>query len=121
MGELKNKLAKGFFWMFLGGFLVQVVQFISKIFLARWISPEDFGVVYFAISIITFAGFFQDIGLSSALVQRIKNVEDAFNSTSIFVFIVSAVVSSIIFLSAFRAHVPITINTTKKMEKELSA
>lgn len=98
MNETKKIVVKGFFWMFLAGLFVNIVQFLSKIILARLLTPAEFGVVSIAISIVAFTGFFQDLGLSSALIQRKTNIEESFNSVLIFVTIVGSILSIILFL-----------------------
>lgn len=98
--SIKKIVVKGFFWMFLAGILVNVTQFIIKIILARLLSPSDFGIMAIAISIISFVGFFQELGLSTALVQRKKDVEEAFNTVFVFMVFASIFYAVIIFLAS---------------------
>jgi len=47
--NLKQKTIKGFFWVALSNFIVQSVQFITKIILARILMPVDFGIIALAL------------------------------------------------------------------------
>ena len=89
--NLKRIVVKGFFWMFLAGLIVNSIQFLAKILLARWLNPADFGVVAIVISIVGVLAFFQDLGLGTTLIQRKTDIDESFNS----VFIFTAFLSSI--------------------------
>ena len=61
------------------GFLQAVrvlCQFGSVVVLSRLLSPSEFGVVAMAAPVISFAGLFQDLGLSQATVQK-RGVDEA--------------------------------------------
>jgi lipopolysaccharide exporter len=47
-----------------------VSQFLQIIFLARWLSPAEFGLAAVAVSVAGFLQGFCDLGLTNALVQR---------------------------------------------------
>lgn len=50
-----------------------VMQFISTAFLARMLSPSDYGIIAMVVAVTAFAAIFQDLGLSAATVQS-KNL-----------------------------------------------
>lgn len=50
-----------------GGFLLTMV---SAVVLARLLTPQDFGLVAMIAPLLTFMGFFRDLGLSTATVQQ---------------------------------------------------
>lgn len=55
-------------------FLLQIVAFIATFFLTIFLSPATFGVFYVVSAIISFLGYFSDIGLAAALVQKKEEV-----------------------------------------------
>jgi len=108
-GSIKKIVVKGFFWMFLAGILVNLVQFAIKIFLARLLSPQDFGIMAIIISLVSFVSFFQDLGLGTALVQRKDKVQESFNSVFVFVTFLGVIFSSIFVL--FSKNIAYFFNT----------
>ncbi|MFY7943266.1 MAG: lipopolysaccharide biosynthesis protein [Crocinitomicaceae bacterium] len=86
--SLRSKTIKAFSWDFLGRIVTQVSSFIVSIFLARLLSPEEFGLVAMALAFISISSVFIDIGFSAALIQK----QDATDKTysSIFYFNVAA-------------------------------
>ncbi|MCX6271664.1 MAG: lipopolysaccharide biosynthesis protein [Bacteroidetes bacterium] len=84
MENLKKKSIHGFFWSFTGKLASQTVGFIVSIFLARLLSPEDFGLIAMVTVVIAISSSFVDLGLGLALIQR-KEVEDRHYS-SVFIF-----------------------------------
>jgi PST family polysaccharide transporter len=51
-------------------FLLQVIAFIATFLLTIFLSPQIFGVFYVVSAIINFLGYFSDIGLAAALIQK---------------------------------------------------
>lgn len=60
--------------------LRQTFNFVTSIFLARLLTPEEFGLVGMSMVFIAFAEVFIDVGFSSALIQNQKNSELTYNS-----------------------------------------
>jgi len=73
--SLQKKSFKAFYWDFSGKIAGQLVAFIVSIFLARLLSPADFGLLAMVNVIIAFSNIFLDLGLSVALVQK-ANIRD---------------------------------------------
>jgi O-antigen/teichoic acid export membrane protein len=86
--SFKLQTIKAFSWDFLGRILTQISSFIVSIFLARLLSPEEFGLVAMALAFISISSVFIDIGFSAALIQK-QDVTDKTYS-SIFYFNVAA-------------------------------
>lgn len=78
--SLKVKSAKGFAWNFGGTLLQQGIIFIISIFLARLLTPAEFGLVGMAMAFIAICQVFIDIGFTSALIQRQDNTNLTFSS-----------------------------------------
>jgi len=51
-------------------FLLQVIAFAATFLLTIFLSPQIFGVFYVVSAIINFLGYFSDIGLAAALIQK---------------------------------------------------
>lgn len=57
-------------WSVAGTVLRLASQLIAQIVLARIIGPEQYGIFAICVVVVSFAGFFADAGIASALVQR---------------------------------------------------
>lgn len=68
--SLKRQAFKATLWSGLDIFLRQGVQFITSIFLARLIAPEQFGVMALLMVFTGIAGVFADSGFAAALIQK---------------------------------------------------
>lgn len=55
-------------------FILQIVAFSATFLLTLFLPPEIFGVFYVVSAIISFLGYFSDIGLAAALVQKKEEV-----------------------------------------------
>ena len=82
---MNNNLIKssafGVLWTGISQFFSQGFHFIVIIILARLLYPEDFGIVGMAAIFTGFISRFNELGLSSALIQR-KDVNEMHLSTS---------------------------------------
>ena len=55
-------------------FLLQIIAFGSTFLLTIFLTPSVFGVFYVVSAIIAFLGYFSDIGLAAALIQKKEDV-----------------------------------------------
>lgn len=55
-------------------FILQVIAFGATFLLTLFLTPETFGIFYVVSAIISFLGYFSDIGLAAALVQKKEEV-----------------------------------------------
>lgn len=69
MDSVYKEIQKGSFYLFLSKYSNIVVQLIITSFLARLISPEDFGVITISMVFILFFSQFSDIGFGVSIVQ----------------------------------------------------
>lgn len=60
-------------WRYLAFFFGKLLVFISTVVLARLLTPDDFGVVGYAITAITFLDVVSDLGVGSALIYHDEN------------------------------------------------
>ena len=84
MSSLKRKSAIAIAWDFGGLLLNRGSGFIISIFLARLLSPEEFGLVGMAMVFIAISQVFIDVGFASALIQRKENSNLAYSSVFYF-------------------------------------
>lgn len=78
--SLKNQSAKALGWD-LGGTLAKSLSgFVISIFLARLLTPEEFGLVGMAMVFITVSQVFIDVGFASALIQNQRTTNLSYSS-----------------------------------------
>ncbi len=75
-------------------FLLQVIAFAATFLLTIFLSPQIFGVFYVVSAVINFLGYFSDIGLAAALIQKkeILTPEDLSTTFTIQQILVGSVV-----------------------------
>lgn len=74
----------------------RLVQFVLSIFLARLLSPDDFGVVAMASIFINWAEVFRDFGLGQSIVQK-KDVSETQVSTIFYINVVMGCIIAVVF------------------------
>ena len=70
MSELKQKTVKGVVWSAIERFSVQGIQFVVMIFMARMLTPDDYGLVGMLAVFIAISQSFVDSGFSQALIRK---------------------------------------------------
>lgn len=94
------KYANGFKWGAFSKGGRQVAQLLSYIFFARFLSPQDFGLMSMALVVIGLGDVFRDFGISSAIIQQ-KNISDSFLNSIFWVNLsLGGVISLIVFFSS---------------------
>ncbi len=97
---MSSKTTKGLFLRSIEGVLMQVINFVLQMVLARILIPEDFGIVAILNTFVSLANTFVNNGLSSALLQR-KNITQADICTVFYIdFGISALMYALIFIAA---------------------
>ncbi|MCP9199894.1 lipopolysaccharide biosynthesis protein [Gramella sp. GC03-9] len=78
-----NKIFSGIFWTSMQAVIQRAFRFLVKLFLARLLFPEDFGIVGMAVVFTSFIQVFSDLGFGQALIQRKKeNLSDNYYNTA---------------------------------------
>uniref|UniRef100_UPI0032168ADF lipopolysaccharide biosynthesis protein n=1 Tax=uncultured Draconibacterium sp. TaxID=1573823 RepID=UPI0032168ADF len=99
--SLKQKAAKGLVWKFLGQGGTQFIQFVSGIYIARILSPEDYGLVGMMAIFLGISQMFVDSGFRATLIQKGNNVtHDDYNVVFIFNISVSLFFYALIYIGA---------------------
>ncbi|MGW9686012.1 lipopolysaccharide biosynthesis protein [Flagellimonas sp. 2504JD1-5] len=100
MSSLKRKTLHGLFWSFIQRFSGELINFITKIILARLLLPSDFGIIAMILVFIAIGEFLVDGGMTTSLI-RLKEPSHKDYSTVFFSNItVSTLVYAIIFFIA---------------------
>ena len=96
-GKQSRSIRTNLKWSFLGSYGGQLIGFFISIFLARLLSPEDFGLFGLSLALINILSIFMSMGLTEALVQNKNAVTETFN-TVFFVNIFFGVVGSLLLI-----------------------
>ncbi len=98
--NLKEKTAHGLFWGFLSSGGMQLLNLIIGIFLARLLSPEEYGIVGMLLIFSLIAGNLQDSGFYTALIN-IKDIKhNDYNAVFWFNMSVSLTIYATLFFCA---------------------
>lgn len=100
MDNLKGHATKALFWDLFGSYGGQISSFVISIFLARLLSPEDFGLVGMSMVFIGMLQIFKEMGFSSALIQNETNTSLTYSSVFYINVLVGLVLTILIFFSA---------------------
>ncbi len=71
MADYIQKSIKGTFNIFIFTFLATLAGYLTRMFLARTISPEEFGLFYSLFTLFMFISIFTDMGYNQSLVKYI--------------------------------------------------
>jgi O-antigen/teichoic acid export membrane protein len=67
---LKRRALSSFLWTYTGFAAGRGLFFVAMLILARILVPSDFGLVAFALALLSYLGTLADLGFGAALVQR---------------------------------------------------
>ncbi|MEH1988904.1 MOP flippase family protein [Nostoc sp.] len=95
--SLKQSAVSGIKWSFASQLGRQIMQLLTTIVLARFLSPNDFGLVSMATITTGFMTLFSDLGTSAAIIQR-KQVSDSLVSTLFWVNGIFGILASFILI-----------------------
>lgn len=79
--SLKQKTKRGLYWKFAEQFSNYGVQFIIGIFMARLLSPSDYGITALPAVFMAVAGIFVEAGFAGALVRKPELKEEDLSTT----------------------------------------
>lgn len=88
---LKEKTISGMVWSAVERFGYTFIMFLSNLFLARLLSPNDFGLIGMIMVFVAIASIIVDGGFTSALIQK-RTINDEDYSTAFHVNIILAII-----------------------------
>src|SRR5215831_5760229 len=91
--ELREKMARGAAWMVLFRLVDRGVGFISTLVLARLLTPDNFGIVAMATSLIAMLELISAFGFDMALIQRANTTRAHYDTAWSFGVILGGVLS----------------------------
>lgn len=102
--SLRYKTKKGLYWKFFDQFMNYGMQFIVGIFMARMLSPSDYGITALPAVFMAVAGVFISGGFGSALIRK-ENLTEEDLSTAFYYSVIVGVVCyvTLFFLSPYIA------------------
>lgn len=100
MTSLKAKTTKGLFWSFLDSFGVYLIKFCFSIFIARTLSPGDYGVMGMIIIFISLGQLLSEGGFAMALVQKKEAAVADYSTVFWFNTFAGVIIYAILFFTA---------------------
>ncbi|MFR9611842.1 MAG: oligosaccharide flippase family protein [Rikenellaceae bacterium] len=91
---LQKKTINSVFWSTIERFSTQAVSFVLGIFIARLLSPSDYGTIAMLNVFFAILGAFVDSGFSSALIRKIDRNESDYSTAFYFNIVVRATASN---------------------------
>lgn len=69
MSSLRNKTLSGLLWTVVDTFVLRGMSFLSTVVLARWLGPEEFGLIGMIAVFIAIGSTIMDSGMSASLIR----------------------------------------------------
>lgn len=98
--NLKQKTVSGLKWSGLQQAVTQILTFIFGLMLMKLLTPEDYGIIAMVTVFSGFLTVFQDIGLTTSLIQKKEIYEDDKQAVFWSMFIISVLLGTALFLCA---------------------
>lgn len=98
--NLRKKTSKGLFWNSIHNFSMSGIQFLLMLFMARLLTPEDYGTVGLLTVFLTISRVFIDSGFSSALIRKKDRTQTDLSTVFFFNIGMSSVCYLIIFIAS---------------------
>jgi len=115
MAEDKNQglnygIVKGVSWMALFTYTTQALSWVVTIFVARVLSPRDYGLMGLATIFIGYADMLADLGLGQAIIQKKEIIKEEISSVFWFSMGIGIIIAlgclPLSFLTAYVMHEP---------------
>jgi O-antigen/teichoic acid export membrane protein len=98
MNDIKIKTVNGLIWSGIERFLVQGIQFVLGVIMARILEPSDYGIIGMVTIFLVISQIFVERGFSDALIRQQKKTETDFSTVF---FLMVLLVFSCIFVYFF--------------------
>lgn len=96
--DLRSKTVRAIGHLGLGGALGKIVSLGTTLVMARLLSPADYGLMAMAMVVVGFVGFFNEVGIGSAIVQKPKLTSTEVNGCFAIALIASVLLALLTFL-----------------------
>ena len=100
MGQVKEETVRGAKWVMLERLAPQPLVFVYSMILARFVTPEEMGIIGLTAIFFGIAGTLASSGFSSALIRKLDRTEEDCNTMFWFNLGMSALMSLCLFLMA---------------------
>lgn len=100
MLSIKQETSQSAKWVAVEKFSNKGVNFLFGIFMARLLSPEDFGVLGMITIIFNITTIFIDSGFSTALIRKPEQTEKDYSTVFFFNIFISFIIYGILYLTA---------------------
>src|SRR5690606_39926286 len=97
--SLRQKTISGLIWTVIDTFVLRGMSFVSTVILARWLGPEEVGLIGMIAGFVAIGNTITDSGMSASLI-RMKGAKETDYST---VFILNLLLSCVCCLFIFFA------------------
>tara|TARA_R110002051_G_scaffold238375_2_gene299112 strand:+ start:2392 stop:3831 length:1440 start_codon:yes stop_codon:yes gene_type:complete len=97
---LKKQTFSGVLWTFMDTFFVKGIMFIAMILLARWIGPEDFGLIGMIAVFVAIGRSLTDSGMTNSLIRTKEPDQSDFSTVFIVNIVMSLLVYAIVYFTA---------------------
>ena len=98
--SLKDKTRRGLFWTFVNQFATYGVQFVIGIFMARQLSPSDYGITALPAVFMAVAAVFIDSGFAQAMIRKPELKEEDLSTSFYYSLLVGLICYIIIYFSS---------------------
>jgi len=100
MKDLGARSVTAVFWGGGGAISRIFLQFISQVFLARILGPDQYGLFAIGAIVVSFSNFFADVGIAYGLIQKKEVAKHDLRFITTWQFIIGALVSATIALAS---------------------
>lgn len=98
--ELKQKTVNGLAWSTIQNFTTHGIEFLLMIFMARLLSPKEYGLIGLTTIFLAISGTFIDSGFPNALIRKKDATNDDYSTVFIFNFLISILFFIIVYIIA---------------------
>lgn len=98
--SLKTRVVWSIIWASISAISIRAIGFLTILILGKLLSPQDFGLIAIIELTVGVTQVFRDFGLSQALIQRQKNIEETAYTIFFLVIIWGAVLYFFLFITA---------------------
>lgn len=97
--NLREHVIRGLSWTLNGQLLIQGINFLTWIILARLLSPDDFGLIAMLVVLTRLLALFRNLGLTEALIQKKALTKEASSSVFWLHLILGGLIAALFYLS----------------------